>query len=64
MRSDAALDEKIRLSAFPNSRLKGQANLPGHAHPGRGQYRLQSSQGGGGRQPDRRPDTPGSCRNR
>jgi malate dehydrogenase (oxaloacetate-decarboxylating)(NADP+) len=27
MHGDAALDEKIRLSAFPNSRLKGQANL-------------------------------------
>ncbi len=27
MHGDAALDEKIRQSAFPNSRLKGQANL-------------------------------------
>jgi malate dehydrogenase (oxaloacetate-decarboxylating)(NADP+) len=27
MHGDAALDEKIRLAAFPNSRLKGQANL-------------------------------------
>ena len=27
MHGDAALDEQIRLSAFPNSRLKGQANL-------------------------------------
>jgi malate dehydrogenase (oxaloacetate-decarboxylating)(NADP+) len=27
MHGDAALDEKIRLSAFPNSRLKGPANL-------------------------------------
>lgn len=27
MHGDAALDEEIRLSAFPNSRLKGQANL-------------------------------------
>ncbi len=27
MHGDAALDEKIRLSAFPNSRLRGQANL-------------------------------------
>ncbi|MDD2741301.1 MAG: NADP-dependent malic enzyme [Rhodocyclaceae bacterium] len=27
MHGDAALDEEIRLAAFPNSRLKGQANL-------------------------------------
>jgi malate dehydrogenase (oxaloacetate-decarboxylating)(NADP+) len=27
MRGDAALDETIRLQVFPNSRLKGQANL-------------------------------------
>ena len=27
MHGDAALDEQIRLAAFPNSRLKGQANL-------------------------------------
>jgi malate dehydrogenase (oxaloacetate-decarboxylating)(NADP+) len=27
MHGDAALDERIRLAAFPNSRLKGQANL-------------------------------------
>jgi len=27
MHGDAALDEQIRLGAFPNSRLKGQANL-------------------------------------
>ena len=27
MHGDAALDERIRLGAFPNSRLKGQANL-------------------------------------
>jgi len=27
MHGDAALDEQIRLKAFPNSRLKGQANL-------------------------------------
>ena len=27
MHGDAALDEHIRLAAFPNSRLKGQANL-------------------------------------
>ena len=27
MHGDAALDENIRLAAFPNSRLKGQANL-------------------------------------
>jgi len=27
MHGDAALDEHIRLKAFPNSRLKGQANL-------------------------------------
>ncbi|MCG2578778.1 NADP-dependent malic enzyme [Dechloromonas sp. XY25] len=27
MHGDAALDESIRLKAFPNSRLKGQANL-------------------------------------
>jgi malate dehydrogenase (oxaloacetate-decarboxylating)(NADP+) len=27
MHGDAALDERIRQSAFPNSRLKGQANL-------------------------------------
>lgn len=27
MHGDAALDEQIRLNAFPNSRLKGQANL-------------------------------------
>jgi malate dehydrogenase (oxaloacetate-decarboxylating)(NADP+) len=27
MHGDAALDEDIRLQAFPNSRLKGQANL-------------------------------------
>ena len=27
MHGDAALDEKIRQTAFPNSRLKGQANL-------------------------------------
>jgi len=27
MHGDAALDEQIRLQAFPNSRLKGQANL-------------------------------------
>jgi len=27
MHGDAALDEKIRQAAFPNSRLKGQANL-------------------------------------
>ncbi|MBI2277643.1 MAG: NADP-dependent malic enzyme [Dechloromonas sp.] len=27
MHGDAALDESIRLGAFPNSRLKGQANL-------------------------------------
>ncbi len=27
MHGDAALDEPIRLAAFPNSRLKGQANL-------------------------------------
>ena len=27
MHGDAALDENIRLQAFPNSRLKGQANL-------------------------------------
>ena len=27
MHADAALDEQIRLQAFPNSRLKGQANL-------------------------------------
>ena len=27
MHGDAALDEEIRLGAFPNSRLRGQANL-------------------------------------
>ena len=27
MHGDAALDESIRLAAFPNSRLKGAANL-------------------------------------
>jgi malate dehydrogenase (oxaloacetate-decarboxylating)(NADP+) len=27
MHGDAALDEQIRREAFPNSRLKGQANL-------------------------------------
>jgi malate dehydrogenase (oxaloacetate-decarboxylating)(NADP+) len=27
MHGDAALDETIRLQVFPNSRLKGQANL-------------------------------------
>jgi len=27
MHGDAALDEQIRLQGFPNSRLKGQANL-------------------------------------
>ena len=27
MHGDAALDEQIRMAAFPNSRLKGQANL-------------------------------------
>jgi malate dehydrogenase (oxaloacetate-decarboxylating)(NADP+) len=27
MHGDAALDEEIRLAAFPNSSLKGQANL-------------------------------------
>ena len=27
MHSDAALDEEVRLRAFPNSRLKGEANL-------------------------------------
>jgi malate dehydrogenase (oxaloacetate-decarboxylating)(NADP+) len=27
MHGDAALDEAVRLSAFPNSRLKGEANL-------------------------------------
>ena len=27
MHGDAALDEQIRLGVFPNSRLKGQANL-------------------------------------
>jgi malate dehydrogenase (oxaloacetate-decarboxylating)(NADP+) len=27
MHGDAALDEQIRLAAFPNSKLKGQANL-------------------------------------
>jgi len=27
MHGDAALNEKVRLSAFPNSRLKGEANL-------------------------------------
>ena len=27
MHGDAALDEEIRLRVFPNSRLKGQANL-------------------------------------
>jgi malate dehydrogenase (oxaloacetate-decarboxylating)(NADP+) len=27
MHGDAALNEKVRLSAFPNSRLKGDANL-------------------------------------
>jgi malate dehydrogenase (oxaloacetate-decarboxylating)(NADP+) len=27
MHGDAALDEKIRMKIFPNSRLKGEANL-------------------------------------
>ena len=27
MHGDAALDEEVRLAAFPNSRLKGEANL-------------------------------------
>ena len=27
MHGDAALDESVRLAAFPNSRLKGEANL-------------------------------------
>jgi malate dehydrogenase (oxaloacetate-decarboxylating)(NADP+) len=27
MHGDAALDEEVRMRAFPNSRLKGEANL-------------------------------------
>jgi malate dehydrogenase (oxaloacetate-decarboxylating)(NADP+) len=48
MHGDAALDEHIRLAAFPNSRLKGPGQPAGHADTGCRQYFLQPAQGCGG----------------
>ena len=45
MHGDAALDEEVRLRVFPNSRLKGEANLLIMPTRGRGEHLVQPSEG-------------------
>ena len=45
MHGDAALDEEVRMRAFPGSRLKGEANLLIMPTVGRREHRVQPAQG-------------------
>jgi malate dehydrogenase (oxaloacetate-decarboxylating)(NADP+) len=55
MHGDAALSEEVRLKAFPNSRLKGDANLLDHADAGCRQHLVQPAEDRGRRGHHRGP---------